>query len=242
MELVGSVLSWFSASAQWSGPDSIPVQLAGHLALAGSALAVGGLIALPIGLAIGHSGRGALAVVVLANIGRAVPSIAILGIAFPLTLELGLGFGFAPTVIALTALAVPPIVTNTYAALQGVDRDLLEAGRAMGMREGQLLARVELPIALPLIIAGVRTSAVQVVATATLGAIVSADCLGFFILKGIAVRDMAEVVAGALMVATLALATEGAFAVTARLLAPRGWAAGWAPAPTPGPKADAPTA
>jgi len=219
MELLNGILSWFTAGTQWSGHDSIPVHLVGHLTLSASAMAVGAAIALPIGVAIGHTGRASFVVVALANIGRAVPSIAILGLAFPLTLTLGLGFGFAPTVIALTALAIPPMVTNTFAALRGVDRDLLEAGRAMGMREGQLLRRVELPIALPLIVAGIRTSAVQVVATATLGAILSADSLGFFILKGIAVQDMAEVVAGALMVALLALATEGALAVTQRMSA-----------------------
>jgi osmoprotectant transport system permease protein len=222
MELIGQLVSWLTDPAQWSGKDSIPVHLAGHLALSAAALAAGAAIALPLGLAIGHTGRGAFVVVALANIGRAVPSVAILGLAFPLTLTLGLGLGFAPTVIALTALAIPPIVTNTYAALRGVDRDLVEAGRGMGMGEGQLLGRVELPIALPLIVGGVRTSAVQVVATATLGAVLSADCLGFFILKGFAIRNMAEVVAGALMVTVLALLTEGALALAQRRSAPAG--------------------
>ncbi|HTE65254.1 MAG TPA: ABC transporter permease [Candidatus Binatia bacterium] len=208
MEFLGEVLAWFAAPQQWSGRDSIPVHLGGHLALSGAALAGGLLIALPIGIAIGHTGRGAFLAIALSNVGRAIPSLAILGIVFPISLRLHLGFGFVPTLIALIALAIPPIVTNTYAALRGVDRDLVEAGRGMGMSELQLLGRVELPVAAGLLLAGVRTAAVQVVATASLGAVISADCLGYFVLKGIAIQDRPQIFAGALMIAALSLLTE----------------------------------
>ena len=208
MDFLAQVLAWFTAPEQWTGRDSIPVHLVGHLALSGWALLGGVLIALPIGIAIGHTGRGAFLVIALANVGRAIPSLAILGVVFPITLRLHLGFGFVPTVIALIALAVPPIVTNTYAALREVDRDLVESGRGMGMGELQLLARVELPIGAYLLAAGIRTAAVQVVATASLGAVISADCLGFFVLKGIAIQDRPQIFAGALMIAGLSLLTE----------------------------------
>ena len=205
------VLAWFTAAEQWTGRDSIPVHLLGHLALSGWALLAAILIALPIGIAIGHTGRGAFLAIALANVGRAIPSLAILGIVFPISLRLHLGFGFVPTLIALIALAMPPIVTTTHAALQEVDRDLVEAGRAMGMGELHLLARVELPVAAGLVAGGIRTAAVQVVATASLGAVISADCLGFFVIKGIANSDNPQIFAGALMIASLSLLTELVF-------------------------------
>lgn len=213
MEFLGEVVAWFTAPAQWSGKDSIPVHLVGHLALSVFGLLGGLVIALPIGIAIGHTGRGAFLAIGLSNVGRAIPSLAILGIVFPISLRLHLGFGFVPTLIALIALAIPPIVTNTYAALREVDRDLVEAGRGMGMGELQLLARVELPVGAGLLMAGIRTAAVQVVATASLGAVISADCLGFFVLKGISSQpqNRPEIFAGALMIAGLSLLTELAF-------------------------------
>ena len=208
MDFLAQVVAWFIAPEQWAGRDSIPVQLLGHLALSGWALLGGVLIAVPIGIAIGHTGRGAFLAIGLANIGRSIPSLAILGVVFPISLRLHLGFGFVPTVIALIALAIPPIVTNTYAALREVDRDLVEAARGMGMGELQLLVRLELPVGAALLMAGIRTAAVQVVATASLGAVISADCLGFFVLKGIAIQDRPQIFAGALMIAALSMLTE----------------------------------
>jgi osmoprotectant transport system permease protein len=221
VDFLAQVIAWFAAPEQWSGRDSIPVHLVGHLALSGWALLAGVLIALPIGIVIGHTGRGAFLVIALANVGRAIPSLAILGIVFPISLRLHLGFGFVPTLIALIALAIPPIVTNTYAALREVDRDLVEAGRGMGMGELQLLARVELPVGAGLLLAGIRTAAVQVVATASLGAVISADCLGYFVLKGIATQDRPQIFAGALMIAGLSLVTELLFgALQSRVVSP----------------------
>jgi len=218
MEFLADVIAWFTAPEQWAGRDSIPIHLGGHLALSLLALVGGLLVALPIGIAIGHTGRGSFLAIGLSNVGRAIPSLAILGIVFPISLRLNLGFGFAPTLIALIALAIPPIVTNTYAAIREVDRDLVEAGRGMGMGELHLLARVELPVGAGLVMAGIRTAAVQVVATASLGAVISADCLGFFVLKGIATQDDAQVFAGALMIAALSMVVELSFAALQRLV------------------------
>lgn len=216
MEFIGEVIAWFTTAETWSGRDGIPVRLWEHVSLAAAALGVGTLIALPLGLLIGHTGRGALAVVSIANIGRAVPSLGWLGIVFVPALTLGLGLGFWPSLIALVPLAIPPIVTNTYAGLREVDRDLVEAGRGMGMREWQILRRIEIPVALPIILAGIRTSAVQVVATATLAAVIAGGTLGHLILVGIAIGDDVQVFGAALLVALLAILTELSFATLQR--------------------------
>jgi osmoprotectant transport system permease protein len=234
MELFGEGIAWLSDPANWTDPrNGILLRLWEHVSLSAASLAVAALIALPLGLWIGHTGRGAAAVIAIANIGRAVPSVGWLGIVFPVTLALlgrG-GLGFVPSLIALVALAIPPMVTNTFAGLREVDRDLVEAGRGMGMREGEVLRRVEVPVALPVILAGVRISAVQTVATATLASIVGGGTLGEFIVQGIFIRALDRVVGAAILVAVLAILTELAFSLIQRLaISPglRGRAA-WSP-------------
>jgi osmoprotectant transport system permease protein len=205
------VVAWFTDPANWSGTSGIPNRILEHLVLSGLAIGIGCLIAVPLGLFIGHTGRGAGAVVALGNLGRAVPSYAMLVIFVPL-----LGIGFWNALAALVLLSIPPILTNSYAGLQGVDRDMVEAGRGMGMRERQILGRVEVPIALPVIIAGVRIAAVQVVATATLAALVGGGALGRFIVDGFALRDTAMLVGGAVLVAILAVLTGRVMTIVER--------------------------
>lgn len=216
MEFLGEVVAWFANPETWSGRNGIPIRLWEHVSLAAAALAVGTLIALPLGLLIGHTGRGAVAMVSIANIGRAIPSLGWFGIVFVPALNLGLGLGFWPSVIALVPLAIPPIVTNTYTGLREVDRDLVEAARGMGMHEWQILRRLEIPVALPVILAGIRTSAVQVVATATLAAVIAGGTLGQLILVGINIGDEVQVFGAALLVALLAIVTELSFAAIQR--------------------------
>jgi osmoprotectant transport system permease protein len=199
-------------AANWSGRDGIPNRLAEHVGVSAISLAVAIAIALPLGLFIGHTGRGAALAVNLSNIGRAIPTLGVIGIVFPITLALGLGLGLWPTAIALVLLGIPPIVTNAYAGLREVDPELAEAGRGMGMREGQLLWRIEVPLALPVILAGIRTSAVQIVATATLAPVVGGGTLGFLIFAGIELNDQPRVFGAAVVVALLAIVTELAFA------------------------------
>lgn len=222
MDFLVEVAGWFTDPANWAGSDGIPTRLIEHVVLSGAPLLVAVAIGLPLGLWVGHTGRAAAIVVNLSNVGRAVPSLAILIIAFmllsPPLVALGLrrDVGEVATALAMIALAIPPIVTNAYIGLHEVDRELVEAGRGMGMRETQLLWSVELPVALPVILAGIRTSAVQVVATATLGAVVATGGLGRYIIDGIAQRAHEEVFAGALLVATLSTVTELAFALAQR--------------------------
>ena len=184
MELFGEAIAWLTTAENWTDPrNGILLRLWEHVSLSIVALLAATVIALPVGLWIGHTGRGAGGVIAVANIGRAVPSVGWLGIVFPITLvALGrAGIGFVPAVIALTALGIPPIVTNTYAGMREVDAELVEAGRGMGMRESEIVRRVEVPVAMPVILTGIRISAVQVVATATLAAIVGGGTLGHFI-------------------------------------------------------------
>lgn len=216
MEFLGEVAAWLVDPANWSGRNGIAVRGFEHLWISAVALVLGVAIGLPLGLAIGHSGRGSFAVVSIANIGRAVPSLGLLGLAFLLFLPLGLGVGPLPAITALAALAIPPVVVNTYAGLRDVDRDLVEAARGMGMHELEVLTRVEVPIALPVILAGIRTSAVQVVATATLAAVVGGGTLGELIIIGFNTGDEVQVFGAALLVAALSIATELGFAALQR--------------------------
>jgi osmoprotectant transport system permease protein len=203
MNVVNEVIAWLTDPAQWSGPDGIPVRTLQHLWYSVLATVIAAAIALPIGIYIGHTGRGAVFAVNLTNLGRAIPSLGIIILMFTV-----FGFGIAPVLITLFALAIPPIVTNSYIGVRSVDPDVRQAAEGMGMRGRQVLWQVELPIAMPLIMAGIRTSAVQVVATATLAAFVGLGGLGRYLIDGLAQRDLAEVVGGAILVAVLSLLTE----------------------------------
>jgi osmoprotectant transport system permease protein len=213
MEVIRLVVDWFGDPKRWTGADGIPNRLVEHVGLSGAVVIVSLAIALPVGLYIGHTGRGAIVAIGAANLGRAVPSYALLLMFFPI---FGLGFGTAFP--ALVLLAIPPILTNTYVGLRDVDRDTVESARGMGMTEWQLLRSVELPIALPVIVAGARTAAVQVVATATLAALVAGGGLGRYIVDGFALQDDGRLLGGAILVALLALATERVFTLVERRL------------------------
>ena len=212
MDFLGLVWRWLADPTHWQGSDGIPTRLVEHIHLSGESVLIGAAIALPAGIALGHYGR-----INISNAGRAVPSFGILVIAFQV-----FGLGDLPIVLALTALAVPPMVTNSYVALREVDPDIREAARGMGYRELAQVLRVELPLAVPLIMAGVRTSAVQVVATATLAALIAGGGLGRYIVDGLATQDYVKTAAGAVLVAALALATELSLSGVQQLLVPRG--------------------
>lgn len=207
-----AVVGWFLDAANWTGSSGIPNRTLEHVELSGLAVLIAALVAIPAGLLIGHTGRGAVVTVAVGNLGRAVPSYAMLVIFVPI-----LHIGFTNALAALVLLAIPPILTNTYAGMRGVDREMVEAGRGMGMTELELLRRVEVPLALPVMIAGLRVAAVAVVATATLAALVGGGALGRFIVDGFALRDTPQLVGGAILVAVLAVITERAFSLVERL-------------------------
>lgn len=213
MEFLGTVVAWFADPAHWRGDDGIPTRVWEHVQLSGLAVGIASAIALPLGLYLGHTGRGGFVAINIANLGRALPSLALIALGLVASIRLGLGLGFWPTLFALVPLAIPPILTNSYVALRGVDRDTVEAARGMGLRESQILTQVELPLALPLVLAGIRTASVNVVATATLGAIVAGGALGRYIVDGMALREHDRLFAGAVLVALLAIATELLFAL-----------------------------
>jgi len=217
MAFLGDVLRWFLDGANWTGDNGVPQRLVEHLQISAESVLIAAVIALPIGVTLGHFGRFGDLAINISNVGRALPSIAIIIIAFQI-----LGLGNTPIVICLVALAIPPMVTNSYVALREVDPDIKEAARGMGFRELAQLLRVELPLSVPLIMAGLRTSAVQVVATATLAALIGGGGFGRYVFDGLATRDYVTLFAGAFLVAALAMATELSLSGVERLLVPRG--------------------
>ena len=206
MEFIGQVATWFLDPAHWTGTNGVPWRVGEHLVMSVLAVLIGVAIAIPAGLAIGHTGRAEQVSTAVAGLGRAVPSYALLILFVPL-----FGLGFASALPALILLAIPPILVNTVAGIRDVDADTVEAGRAMGMTEREVLMDVELPAALPAIVLGLRTSAVQVVATATLVALVAGGGLGRYIVDGFALQQDDRLFAGAVLVAVLAIGTDRAF-------------------------------
>jgi osmoprotectant transport system permease protein len=188
----------------WTKPNGILDLLAQHVRISVLAVLIALVVALPVGIALGSSGRGGGGVVVLSNVSRAVPTLALLTL-FAVS---PIGFGAKATTIALAVFAVPPILTNTYVGFRGVDADVREAARGMGMSRGQVVRRVEFPLALPLVMTGVRTAAVQVVATASLAALVAGGGLGRIVALGFGQQDYGQIIAGAFLIAALAILTE----------------------------------
>jgi osmoprotectant transport system permease protein len=208
---------WLSDKAHYRGVDGVPHRLAEHLLLTGVAVGAAALVALPLGLLLGHLRRGGQVVTAFANASRAVPTLGILIIFSGIA---AIGIGNRAALLALALFAVPPILTNTYVGVAGVEPEALEAARGMGMTGRQVLLRVELPLALGLVVAGLRNAIVQVVATATLAAYVGGGGLGTFINRGYGQQDYPQVLGGAVCVAGLALALELGLGAVQRLVTP----------------------
>ena len=224
MNIVSQTAAWLSDPIHWSGPNGIPVRLLEHVIISGISLVIALAIALPIGLYIGHTGRHTNFAVNSANLWRALPSLAVIAIVLPLTTALDpqLGFKVYPTVLAMVVLAVPPMLVNAYAGLAGVDRDMLEAARGQGMSERQILSRVELPLAVPVIATGIRSATIQVIATATLGAVFGFGGLGRYLVDGISQNDTGQIMGGVVLVALLVVVAELLVALIQRAVTPRG--------------------
>jgi len=219
----GQVLEWFTDPANWTGDFGIPNRLLEHVVMSAVSVGIAVVVALPLAMYIGHRRRLERLVVSVANVGRAIPSF---GLLFLFVLWLGVGLSSPPAlrpaiILALVLLAIPPILTNAYVGIQGVEDDTLEAARGMGMSEWAILFRLEIPLGMPLIVAGLRTAAVQVVATATLGAVVAGGGLGRYIIDGFAVRDLPQIFAGAVLVALLAILVDLMIGGAGRVFSPR---------------------
>ena len=208
---------WLTRAQQWQGSDGIPARLIEHLEYTGLALVIAALIALPLGVLIGHTGRGGFYVISVANFARSLPTLGLLILAYVLTAG-----SSAAWLIPLAALAIPPILVNAYEGVLGVSSDVKDAARGMGMTGARVLRQVEIPVAFPLILLGLRTAAIQVVATATLAAYIGLGGLGRYIIDGLASHDYAQVAGGAALVILLALAVQAAFVAVRRFGVPRG--------------------
>lgn len=222
--MIGGVVAWFRDSDHWHGPGGVPTLLGQHALLTLVSMLLAAAVGLPVALWLGHRGRGGTFAVNLSNIGRAIPIVAMLSL-----LSLGVfgtgalgpfGRSGLATLVTLALFALPPIVTNTYTGLREVDADVVEAARGMGMAELDVLRRVELPLAMPMILSGLRLAVVQVWATATIAALVAGPGLGRIIIHGYDSFQTAEVVAGALIVAVVALALELVLARVQKLVDP----------------------
>jgi osmoprotectant transport system permease protein len=220
MSAIGDFVDYVTTGASWEGSNGIPSLLANHVRLSAVSVVLAAVIAVPSAVALGHVRRGGFVAVSIVNIGRAIPTYAIIALLFPLSLRYGYELGFGPTTVALVLLGIPPIFTNTYTGVRDVDLGVVESARAMGLRPRQLVLRVEVPNALPLILTGLRVSAVQIVATATLSALVGYQSLGTLIINGFQQQDDGKLLTGAVLVAVLAILTELAFGVVERRSAP----------------------
>jgi osmoprotectant transport system permease protein len=208
---------WLTTASHWSGSNGVPARLIEHVEYTVLAMVIATAIALPAGVLIGHTGRGGLTLISLANIWRALPTLGLLVLAFIMS-----GGATWAWLIPLVVLAIPPIMVTAYEGVLGVDADLKDAAAGMGMTSRQVLFKVEIPVAMPLILLGLRTATIQVVATATIAAYISLGGFGRYILDGLATNNYGLVAAGAACVVVLALVVQFAFTGLGRLIVPAG--------------------
>jgi len=207
---------YLTSSSSWHGSEGIPILLGQHLALTGISVLIAFVLAVPLGVWLGHLGRGGGLATGVSNIARAVPTFAIL-----VLLAIGpVGINNKAVIIALVLFALAPLLTTSYVGVSEVDSDVQESARGMGMSQGQVLRRVELPLAVPVLMSGVRISSVQVIATATVAALIGGGGLGRLIVDGFETQDTGQLLTGALLVAVLALAVDLVFAVLQKQLDP----------------------
>ncbi len=211
--------SWIFAPEHQLGANAIAARVGEHSLYTLISLLVALVVALPLGYLIGHTHRGREVAVGLSGAARALPSLGLLSI---LTLVVGFSQAWVAAVIVLVLLGVPSILAGAYSGVQAIDRNIVDAARAVGMTEWQILLRVEIPLGLPILIGGIRSASLQIVATATLAAYVGLGGLGIYIFTGLPLRDLAQMLAGAILIAVVALVIDGVLAVIQRLVTPRG--------------------
>ncbi len=223
MGIWGQLIEFVTDPATWTGSGSFWIRLFEHVWVSVAATVIAIVVVFPLALYLGHVRKGSQAATAVVNIGRALPSFGILAIAFLILVEMGAGVRTPWSIlVALIALAAPPVFTNTIAGIQAVQPSTIEAGRGMGLTGRQVLFGIELPMAMPLVMEGVRIAFVQVIATATLGALVAWGGLGRYIIDGFAVRDNGEILFGAIAVGLLAIVAEVGFSLIQRAVTPKG--------------------
>ena len=210
-------LGWIANPVNWVGVAGIPNRVGEHLSYSSVTVLIAAVIAMPLGVVLGHTRRGKFWVVPVAGALRALPTLGLVTL-----LALLLGIGIVPPLIALIVLAIPPVLAGAYSGIESVDRHTVDAARSLGMTEWQVLTRVELPLGLPLVIGGVRSAALQVIATWTIAAILPVGGLGRYIFDGLPVQNYAEMLAGSMLVIVLALVADGVFALVQKGVIPRG--------------------
>ena len=223
MNLFAQAFAWIFDPGHWSAGPDISGHLLEHLGVSGLCVLIAVVIALPVGIAIGHTGRGRGAAILISNVARALPTLGLLSI-----LILLLGIGVLPIAIVLVILAIPPMLAGAYAGVETVDRQTIDAARALGMTEAQIILRVEVPLALPLLIGGLRATALQVIATLGIASAFAFGGLGIYLINGLAQADYVQLLAGAILITALALIVDGILAVVQRVAVPRGVSRGQA--------------
>jgi osmoprotectant transport system permease protein len=214
-------LAWIVDPSHYGGTNGIDTRILQHLGISGAVLVIAMVIAIPLGYLIGHTGRGRGFVIALSGGVRALPTLGLIAV-----LALSIGIGLAAPMIALVILAIPSILAGAYAGFEAVDRRTIDAARAMGMTEWQIVAKIEVPLGLPLLIGGLSSAALQVIATATLADYVGGGGLGHFIFAGQQTSDYPQMLAGSIVVVALALLSEALFSILQRLVVPAGVSAG----------------
>lgn len=222
MSFLLDALAFIVDPASWAGDTGIASRLGQHLLITGLSILFAAMVAVPLGLLIGHTGRGRGAVIGITGAARALPTFGVLTLFVLIGIQFGFGLSLPPVVVVLVVLAIPPLLAGAYSGVEAVDRPTIDAARAQGMTEWQILTRVELPLALPLLVGGLRSATLQVVATATIAAYVAQGGLGRYLIEGIQSRDYVRAVVGALLLAALALLLDGLLAALQRLVVPRG--------------------
>ncbi|CAN5120197.1 ABC transporter permease [soil metagenome] len=215
MNLFGQAFAWIAQN--WTGSSGVAVLLGDHLVLTVISIVIAVVIATPIGLFIGHTGRGRAGAILVSNAARAIPTLGLFSI-----LTVAMGIGILPPIIVFVILGIPPMLAGAYAGIESVDRGPIDAARAIGMTEWQILLRVEIPLATALLIGGLRATTLQIVATVALASYFGHDSLGSLVFTGIATRDYVQMIAGAIMIAALALIIDGLLALVQRFAVPRG--------------------
>ncbi len=223
MNFFADALAWIFDPAHFAMTNGIGPRTADHLLYTGVTMLIAMAIAIPLGLLIGHTGKGRTFVILTSTAFRALPTLG-----FLLFIILFAGLGLWPFVLVMVVLAVPPLLAGVYSGLESVDRGTIDAARGVGMSEWQILTKVEIPLALPLILGGIRSATLQVIATATIAGYVGLTGLGRFLIEGLALRDYTLAIVGAILVAVLAIVTDGLLALVQRLVVPRGVSRGMA--------------